>query len=570
MDHPQIHFEVFARRAGGSGFRLELATEDRAQALSAAEEMLQGGKYIGVKVTKETRDPDTGEYKSVGILTKGQMEVPKSKAPVEDRGPPCVSPADLYNVHAREVIGRLLEGWLVRNRATPFELLHRPDLIEKLEASGVELQHAVQKIAVPEAQARGVGVHEIIRNFQELIQRAIDRVLADRKKGNFPDLAKEDFSDACRRLTGDPERSYHLGAAVASHIGAARSWSDKVGLLLDLADAAPAAGPPRALAFQVLEQALGEILGSRVGLADLLGVDLDFGGGLAALTRLAAADTVAALARVDANVARLIPPLSGSAERLARWLDDPGFENVRLAVCKRVLKELTVLKRLRPSDPRGEIDLLRALAMALTSASGRSLQLEEVRDAFVERSKMLVAADFVDAYLSSGRSTFHEALDLIWLLENVTGAANKRQAVRWLLSTVTSLKFETELTASTSPPTAHLGQLAELHRQVCRAGGDVAGVDTVLLRLGELGGRIEASAKLTTLLARASGPLVQRLGLLLKMAAGETAPLGPASDRAKAEALKLIRLPDARTALAQAPEVLAQVRGLMQSIEAAA
>ncbi len=95
-------------------------------------------------------------------------------------------------------------------------------------------------------------------------------------------------------------------------------------------------------------------------------------------------------------------------------------------------------------------------------------------------------------------------------------------------------------------------------------------MDTVLLRLGELGGRIEASAKLTTLLARASGPLVQRLGLLLKMAAGETAPLGPASDRAKAEALKLIRLPDARTALAQAPEVLAQVRGLMQSIEAAA
>ena len=79
-----------------------------------------------------------------------------------------------------------MEGWLTRNHATPFELLHRPDLIEKLDAAGNELQHAVQKIAMPEAQARGISVHELIRNFQSLIERAISRVLGDGRKRPLP------------------------------------------------------------------------------------------------------------------------------------------------------------------------------------------------------------------------------------------------------------------------------------------------------------------------------------------------------------------------------------------------
>ncbi len=51
---------------------------------------------------------------------------------------------------------------------------------------------------------------------------------------------------------------------------------------------------------------------------------------------------------------------------------------------------------------------------------------------------------------------------------------------------------------------------------------------------------------------------------------GEMAPPGLAADRAKAEALKLMRLPDARAELPKNPEMLEQVRILMQSMEAAA
>ncbi len=53
------------------------------------------------------------------------------------------------------------------------------------------------------------------------------------------------------------------------------------------------------------------------------------------------------------------------------------------------------------------------------------------------------------------------------------------------------------------------------------------------------------------------------------MAVGDTAPPGPAADRAKAEAMKLIRAPGAINELAQTPEALMQVKTLMQALEAA-
>jgi len=60
------------------------------------------------------------------------------------------------------------------------------------------------------------------------------------------------------------------------------------------------------------------------------------------------------------------------------------------------------------------------------------------------------------------------------------------------------------------------------------------------------------------------------LTLLLRLAVGETAPLGPAADRAKAEALKLLRTDSTRQQIAADPKVLETVKGLMQSAGLAA
>jgi hypothetical protein len=571
MGDNRIHFEVFARRSGGSGYVLQSATEDRDRALETAEELIEGGRFSAVRVTKETLDPDTGEFNSITIFNKGGTEKSKSKLDLSEQTPLCVSPGDLYTIHARDRIARLLEDWLNRQKATPFELLHRPDLIERLEASGTELQHAVQKIAVPEAQSTGGNVHEIIRRFQTLIQKAIDRVLGDAKRGQFPKLTTAaDFASACERLAEHPDRHYLLGGGVAAYAGTAKEWGEKVGRLLDLADAAPKAGPARALALQVVELPLGEILRSRVGLADLVGKDLDLGASLGALVRLLAGPTVDLLSGADANIERLIPPLSGPAERLGVWLSGPSFEGVRLALGQRILQELAARRRLRPSDARGEIDILRALAMCLTAAAGSLLPLDDVREAFIERSKMLVATEFVDAYLREPRSAAQEGLDLIWLLENVTGGANKRHAIHWLMATVSSLKFETEAMGGALGPSARMQQVADLYRQTSRAAGDVAGVGEVLQRLGDLGGRIEAENKMVAQLLKSAAAPKQKLMALLAIAVGETAPLGPAAERAKTAALKLAAEPEVRATLADDPETLAKVRQVVGQLAPAA
>ncbi|MDX9996935.1 MAG: hypothetical protein WCY15_10615 [Phenylobacterium sp.] len=565
----QVHYEVFIKRAGGD-WTLDFATEDRAQAIAAAEERLAKKKAASVKVTKETLDAETREFRTIVILQKGEPDRPKPRPVREEVEPLCVSPDDLYHAHSRERIGRLLEDWLARQRATPFELLHRPELVERLEASGVEFQHAIQKIALPEAHARDVSVHEMVRTFQSLAERTIERLMKDHRKGALPTLHKEPFAALAERLSGVPERAYLLGAAVAGQLGDCASWTEKVARLLDLADAAPAAGPPRALALFVIEQPLAEILGSSAALDDIVGRDLDLGARLSAMTRMSALEAVETLMRSDKRLREMMPTLSPTGERLARWLTIEDFEHVRRALARRVLRELNGPRRLRPDSAEDEIEVLRGLAMALTAASGTLVPVEEVLAAFTNRSRMLVTSDFVESYLGTDRTALQEAKAMIWLVENVIGAANKREACRWLGALLGSLKFEREIRGGTESPAVRMAALATLQRDVARAGLVPEDYQPIQAKLGELGGMLDVETRLTAGVARAQAPVSQRLMLLLRFATGEAAPLGPAADRAKAEALRLIRLDETRTELARSPERMAQVGELFRQAGMAA
>ncbi|MDP1600969.1 hypothetical protein [Phenylobacterium sp.] len=571
MNGQQVHYELFIRRTPGGGWTLDMATENRAAAISNAEELMSAGKVAAVRVTKETLHPETREFQSVTILNLGATETPKKKKVVENLDPLCVSPQDLYTVHARERIGRLLEGWLERKGATPFELLHRADLVEELEASGTDLQHAIQKVAIPEAQARGLSVHEVIRTFTTLVERTIDRLLKDFRKGGMPDLDKEGFARAAERVSRDPERAYLLGAGVAVCIAPARTWPEKISRLLDLADAAPITGPPRGLALQTIEQPLAEILGSRTGLDHVIGLDLDLGGQLAAMTRLAACDTIDALMRIEPSVAKIMPPLSEAATRLARWLAAEDFQSVRVAITKRVVRDLNGPRRLRPGDAAGEIEVMRGLAMALTAAAGSLLQPEDVQAAFSQRSRMLVTSDFVESYLGGGeRTARNEAEALMWLVENVIGAANKRQAGRYLSAGISALRFEKEFRYGPDTAAVKLQKLAALQRAVARGGLAPEDYLPIQAKIGDVGGMVEADARLVPTLARTPASPGQKLMLMLKLAIGETAPSGPAADRARQEAMRLVRLEDTRADLAANPERMGQVRDLIQQLGAAA
>lgn len=571
MSAQQVHYELFVRRTPGAPWTLDMATENRTHAVDNAQALMKEGKVAAVKVTKETLDEETREFQSVSILSLGMTEAPKKKKVVENQEPLCVSPQDLYTVHARERIGRLLEGWLERKGATPFELLHRPDLVEELEASGTEIQHAIQKIAIPEAQARDMSVHELIRAFSGLVERAIERLAKDhRRKGVMPNLDKEGFANAAERVSREPERVYLLGAGVAASIAPAKNWADKISRLLDLADAAPVTGPPRALALAVIEQPLAEILESKSGLDNVIGKDLDLGAQLGAMTRLAACDAVDALMRIEPSVAKVMPPLSEASTRLSKWLSADDFESVRAAIVRRVVRELNGPRRLRPGDAEGEIEIMRALAMALTAAAGSLLPLDDIQTAFSARSKMLVTGDFVEAYLGKDKTAREEAEALMWLVENVIGGANKRQAGRYLAAGIAALRFEKEFRFGPDTAAVKLQKLAALQRGVSRGGLAAEDYGPIQQKIGDVAGLVEADARLVQTLAKAPAPPIHKLMLMLRLAVGETCPTGPAADRARHEAMRMMRQDDTRAELASHPESLGLVRSMIQQLGMAA
>ena len=570
----QVHYELFVRRKPGAQWTLDMATEVRTHALATAEEALEQGGAVAVRVSKETLDNETREYKSISIFTKGQVDGGKPKKVQEDLDPLCVQPSDLYTAHARDRIGRLLEGWLARHNATPFELLHRPDLVEKLEASGTDLQHALQKIAIPEAEARGMSVHELIRTFQGLVERTVANLMKQFKKGALPNLDTEGFARAAERLSNDPDRAFLLGAGVAASIAPGKNWSEKIARLIDLADAAPTEPKARAAALAAIETPLAEIIGSKAGMADLLGAantggEADLGTTLAAMTRLTGGAQVEGLIRLEAGVRNCMPELSGTAKRLGDWLSGDEFPAVRMSIAQRVLKELNGVRRLKPSDAEAEIEYLRALAMSLTAAAGRILPPEDITSAFTTRSKTLLNGEFIEALLGRDRSSREEIQMLIRLAENVMGAVNKRMAARWLSANVLALRFERELRQGPDSPAAKLSALAGLQRSLVRSGLVIEDYEPLCARLGEVGGMIEADARLIAMLVRAPASLPQKMAVLIKLAMGEAGPTGPVADKAKLEVMKLARAPEAREELASSPETMDLLKGMVQQKAAA-
>jgi len=65
MERPKVHYEVFVRKTVGSGWTLEMATENRGQAVAVAEELIAERRVASARVTKESMDPETNEFRAL-------------------------------------------------------------------------------------------------------------------------------------------------------------------------------------------------------------------------------------------------------------------------------------------------------------------------------------------------------------------------------------------------------------------------------------------------------------------------------------------------------------------------
>lgn len=113
-----VHYEIYIRRTPPDDWSLSQAMEDRRRAMETAEDLMRDRQAVAVRVTKETLDPETMEFASVVVLTRGAPELKRKRpAPVEPRGPACRGVQDLYApMRARPSAASWKTGWVARAR----------------------------------------------------------------------------------------------------------------------------------------------------------------------------------------------------------------------------------------------------------------------------------------------------------------------------------------------------------------------------------------------------------------------------------------------------------------------
>ncbi len=230
----QIHYELFVRRGASPGWSLQEAGESRAEIIAAAQTALASGFVTGVKVMKETYDVATGDFMTLRIFEDGARTFKASKA-TEDLPPalPCITPEDFYAVHARSTLTRLFADTLARWKVTTTELIHRADLLEKLEATGTLFQHAVQKVAIAQSNGGEQPLAQTIRALTDLADRAIQRVYREDRSGRVvAPKSVEELNAYAEAKAGREGGGFLIGLAFARYLQPAQGWAEKLGRAL--------------------------------------------------------------------------------------------------------------------------------------------------------------------------------------------------------------------------------------------------------------------------------------------------------------------------------------------------
>lgn len=526
----QVHFEVFRRAGAKGGWTLHEVVNDRSRALAMAQEMMASEKATGVKVVKETYDDDTGDYLSLKIFEDGHNKM--KTAPAQEDAPPslpCFKPDDLYSYHARQTMMRLLGDFLGRNKITITELIHRADMLDKLEATGTLYQHAVQKIAVAQAASSTTPVQQIVKNLNELLTQATQRVYRDQRKGLFPNPRADQFAELAAKLAGQGDAAYIFNGALARHLKDTQGWNDKVLALLDILAKTPASGDSRTLILSSIDAILAEALSASTALHELIGQAENLSEALTRLVELF-------LGKLAADAAH-----GGVAALAARFAADE-LPEARTAIARRIVAEFKSAKRLRPDSLVEELTSLRRLANRVVYGVGKFLSHEDLIAAFTLRSKRLVTQEILSPYIQD--SAPDEKMErLLFVEENIIGIENKRQLAGFVTPVLNSAAFENFFQNPKVPLLQRLQRLTQLQSRVRRASFVDAQRQEIADKMDRLACEMAARAKLFESLEAKHQNHVEKAQTLLKLTMGGFFTEGALSAKARDIILSCLATP---------------------------
>ncbi len=515
-----IHYEVFSRQGAKGGWKMLDARNDRESALEFAQSLMAEEKATGVKVVKETYNEETGDFLTLKIFETGHNQV--KTAPAQEDVPhalPCFKPEDLYSYHARATITRLIGDFLARNKITITELSHRADMLEKLEATGTLLQHAVQKVAVAQAASTTTPVAQIIKTLNELTTKAFNKVYRDARNKYFPVVAEGGFGALAGRLAGQGDGLYVLNGAIALHLKAAKGWDEKVFRLLALAKEAPADGPGRTLLLSAIDSLIAEVLAGSAALHELIGDNENLGAALMCLVQLFLGQEPA---EARAGLVALTQHFAA---------DD--LPEARTAIANRIMAEFKSAKRLCPNSLEDEFKTLRRIANRVVLGIGKYLSHEDLIAAFTLRSKRLVTHETLGEHMAEAAFPDEKLDRLLFVEENVIGAENKRLLATFVLPVITGAAFDTHFSNAKIPVMARLQRLAQLQARVRRSGFQDNQRAEMSDLLDKRASDLEARNKIFETIDAKSGSAVEKATTVLRLCTAGVLTEGRLSTRAR-------------------------------------
>lgn len=517
-----IHYEIFSRQGAKGGWKMLDVRTERESALQFAAGLMAGEKATGVKVVKETYNEDTGDYLSLKIFEDGHNQM--KTAPAQEDVPhalPCFKPEDLYSYHARATITRLISDFLSRNKITITELSHRADMLEKLEATGTLLQHAIQKVAVAQASSTTTPVAQIVKSLNELTTKSFHRVYRDARNKYFPAVEVGGFGALASKLADKADGLYVLNGAIAQHLRDAKGWDEKVFRLLALSEEAPAEGPGRVLLLSAIDSLIAEVLAGSAALHELIGKNDNLGQALMCLVQLF-------LGREPADAGERAGLIA-----LTQHFAADDLPEARTAIANRILAEFKSAKRLCPNALDDEFKTLRQIANRVVLGIGKYLSHEDLIGAFTLRSRRLVTHETLGEYMAEAATPDEKLERLLFVEENIIGAENKRLLATFIMPVITGSSFEAHFSNAKIAVVMRLQRLAQLQARARRSGFQENQRQEMSDLLDKRASDLEARAKIFETLETRAGGALEKATAILKLCTSGVLTEGRLSTRAR-------------------------------------
>lgn len=324
--------------------------EVRSAAVERAEILIGEKRFEGVRVVAESLRTGDEEILIEEMFDLGDK--PVKIVPIEE-APVCDTLADFYKFPARQAAGRLLRELLEQKGVTALELAFDYGMLRLLERDDKLFPAAISRIGTIHAKKTGKKPADcndkLYAVFNEIKENARVAGEDQTRVGMLENLGLKGLADQAPK--GDGRNAFVLGA-LALTVQKRGDWSDKVLLIMELAEKAP-----DKLVEEFLDGIAAEVLESPTAVTDLFGGFADPLTALRDMIRLAQG-------RCKTKNSR------SCIEAFNTFMAERPMPKTEEVLLGRVARTIAGIRPLTREGPKADQDALRGLIREVTDAAG--------------------------------------------------------------------------------------------------------------------------------------------------------------------------------------------------------